>query len=210
MKSDDLKRVELRLHAADGLLRRNISTTREVRTRSSCKRWSLRWRLWRNRQSMPSCESGKRRWKHPGRTLTRPRPSAPTTRPAQVSFTPAPVHHGPWMLQQRKTRAKPPSRTSPPPPPPAFEISTENRFAPLRETERHTVILGDSIFRAFHATGAKASLLKGKVPVLLQCSSTCGASSAVLSPSHRIQYMLHCTPWTYYPNKCVGCRDVIL
>ncbi|KAF7704232.1 hypothetical protein HF521_021304 [Silurus meridionalis] len=29
MKSDDLKRVELRLHAADGLLRRNISTTRE-------------------------------------------------------------------------------------------------------------------------------------------------------------------------------------
>ncbi|KAF7707805.1 hypothetical protein HF521_016862 [Silurus meridionalis] len=31
MKSDDLKRVELRLQTADGLLRRNISTTREVR-----------------------------------------------------------------------------------------------------------------------------------------------------------------------------------
>ncbi|KAF7707818.1 hypothetical protein HF521_016875 [Silurus meridionalis] len=30
MKSDDLKRVELRLQTADGLLRRNISTTREV------------------------------------------------------------------------------------------------------------------------------------------------------------------------------------
>ncbi|KAF7707908.1 hypothetical protein HF521_016965 [Silurus meridionalis] len=31
MKSDDLKRVELRLQTADGLLRRNINTTREVR-----------------------------------------------------------------------------------------------------------------------------------------------------------------------------------
>ncbi|XP_046703614.1 uncharacterized protein LOC124384636 isoform X2 [Silurus meridionalis] len=59
------------------------------------------------------------------------------------------------MLQQRKTRAKPRSRTSPPPPPPAFEISTENRFAPLREPKRHTVILGDSIVRHVHATGDK-------------------------------------------------------
>ncbi|KAF7707842.1 hypothetical protein HF521_016899 [Silurus meridionalis] len=50
MKSDDLKRVELRLQTADGLLRRNISTTRKVRTRT-----------------MSSCESEKRRWEHPGR-----------------------------------------------------------------------------------------------------------------------------------------------
>ncbi|KAI5095392.1 hypothetical protein C0J45_15467 [Silurus meridionalis] len=75
-----------------------------------------------------------------------PRPSAPTTRPAQVLITPAPVHHGPWMRQRRKRQAKPRSKTSPPPPP-AFEISTENRFAPLRETEHDTVILGDSIVR---------------------------------------------------------------
>ncbi|KAK2890588.1 hypothetical protein Q8A67_013231 [Cirrhinus molitorella] len=37
--------------------------------------------------------------------------------------------------------------TSPPPPPPVFEISTRNRFAPLRETERDAVIVGDSIVR---------------------------------------------------------------
>ncbi|KAF7707971.1 hypothetical protein HF521_017028 [Silurus meridionalis] len=35
MKSDDLKRVELRLQTADGLLRRNISTTREIKMNSS-------------------------------------------------------------------------------------------------------------------------------------------------------------------------------
>ncbi|KAI5106620.1 hypothetical protein C0J45_4317 [Silurus meridionalis] len=87
-----------------------------------------------------------------------PRPSAPTTRPAQVSFTPAPRHHGPWMLQQRKTRAKPRSRTSSPPTPPAFEISTENRVALLRETERDTMILGDSIVRHVRATGAKGKV----------------------------------------------------
>ncbi|KAK3534224.1 hypothetical protein QTP86_007023 [Hemibagrus guttatus] len=73
-------------------------------------------------------------------------PSA-RTRPAQVSFTPAPGYHAAWMQQQRKTRAKPRARTSPPPPPPVFEISTQNRFAPLRETECDTVIIGDSIVR---------------------------------------------------------------
>ncbi|KAK3518338.1 hypothetical protein QTP86_003617 [Hemibagrus guttatus] len=62
-----------------------------------------------------------------------PRPSA-RTRPAQVSFTPAPGYHAAWMQQQRKTRAKPRARTSPPPPPPVFKIPTQNRFAPLRET----------------------------------------------------------------------------
>ncbi|KAK3566941.1 hypothetical protein QTP86_006766 [Hemibagrus guttatus] len=73
-------------------------------------------------------------------------PSA-RTRPAQVSFTPAPGYHAAWMQQQQKTRAKPQARTSPPPPPPVFEIPTQNRFAPLRETECDTVIIGDSIVR---------------------------------------------------------------
>ncbi|KAL1261167.1 hypothetical protein QQF64_008994 [Cirrhinus molitorella] len=49
---------------------------------------------------------------------------------------------------RRKTRARPRTMTSsPPPPPPVFEISTRNRFAPLRETERDAVIVGDSIVR---------------------------------------------------------------
>ncbi|KAL0149643.1 hypothetical protein M9458_055170 [Cirrhinus mrigala] len=79
------------------------------------------------------------------------RSRAPWTRSSQVSFTPAPGHHRPWVQQQRKT-------TSPPPPPPVFEIFTRNRFAPLRETERDAVIVGDSIVRYVHAT-----LAKGKV-----------------------------------------------
>ncbi|KAK3538396.1 hypothetical protein QTP86_001738 [Hemibagrus guttatus] len=89
-------------------------------------------------------------------------PSA-RTRPAQVSFTPAPGYHAAWMQQQRKTRAKPRARASPPPPPPVFEISTQNRFAPLRETECDTVIIGDSIVRHVRATAAK-----GKVPAILK------------------------------------------
>ncbi|XP_050957613.1 uncharacterized protein LOC127158573 isoform X2 [Labeo rohita] len=86
------------------------------------------------------------------------RSRAPWTRSSQMSFTPAPGHHGPWVQQQRKTRARPRPRTSPPPPPPVFEISTRNRFAPLRETERDAVIVGDSIVRYVRAT-----LAKGKV-----------------------------------------------
>ncbi|KAK3518379.1 hypothetical protein QTP86_018493, partial [Hemibagrus guttatus] len=86
-----------------------------------------------------------------------PRPSA-RTRPAQVSFTPAPGYHAAWMQQQRKTRAKPRARTSPPPPPPVFEIPTQNRFAPLRETECDTVIIGDSIVRHVRATVAKGKV----------------------------------------------------
>ncbi|KAF7705584.1 hypothetical protein HF521_020870 [Silurus meridionalis] len=86
-----------------------------------------------------------------------PRPNAPTTRPTGVSLTLAPLHHGPWMLQQRKPQAKPRSRTSPSPPP-AFEISTKNRFAPLREMKRDIVILGDSIVRNVRATGAKGKV----------------------------------------------------
>ncbi|KAI2665031.1 GDSL lipase [Labeo rohita] len=83
------------------------------------------------------------------------RSRAPWTRSSQMSFTPAPGHHGPWVQQQRKTRARPRPRTSPPPPPPVFEISTRNRFAPLRETERDAVIVGDSIVRYVRATLAK-------------------------------------------------------
>ncbi|KAK3556104.1 hypothetical protein QTP70_005242 [Hemibagrus guttatus] len=89
-------------------------------------------------------------------------PSARTW-PAQVSFTPAPGYHAAWMQQQRKTRAKPRARTSRPPPPPVFEIPTQNRFAPLRETECDTVIIGDSIVRHVRATAAK-----GKVPAILK------------------------------------------
>ncbi|KAI5095921.1 hypothetical protein C0J45_14351 [Silurus meridionalis] len=61
------------------------------------------------------------------------------------------------MRQRRKRQAKPRSRTSPLPPLRAFEISTENCFAPLRETERDTVILGDSIVRHVRTTGAKVA-----------------------------------------------------
>ncbi|XP_058637793.1 uncharacterized protein LOC131543962 [Onychostoma macrolepis] len=86
------------------------------------------------------------------------RPCAPRTRSSQVSFTPAPGHHGPWVHQQWKTQARPRVMTSPPPPPPVFEISIRNRFAPLRETERDAVIVGDSIVRHVRAT-----LAEGKV-----------------------------------------------
>ncbi|KAK3506724.1 hypothetical protein QTP70_017701 [Hemibagrus guttatus] len=86
-----------------------------------------------------------------------PRPSA-RTRPAQVSFTPAPGYHAAWMQQQWKTRAKPRARTSPPPPPPVFEIPTQNRFAPLRETACDAVIIGDSIVRHVRATAAKGKV----------------------------------------------------
>ncbi|KAK3545654.1 hypothetical protein QTP70_009556 [Hemibagrus guttatus] len=87
-----------------------------------------------------------------------PKPSAPRTRPAQVSFTPAPGYHAAWMQQQRKTRAKPRARISPPPPPPVFEISTQNRFAPLRETACDVVIIGDSIVQHVRATAAKGKM----------------------------------------------------
>ncbi|KAK3568628.1 hypothetical protein QTP86_011442 [Hemibagrus guttatus] len=87
-----------------------------------------------------------------------PRPSAPRTWPAQVLFTPAPGYHAAWMQQQRKTQAKPRARTSLPPPPPVFGILTQNRFAPLRETECDAVIIGDSIVRHVRATAAKGKV----------------------------------------------------
>uniref|UniRef100_A0A9J8AG05 SGNH hydrolase-type esterase domain-containing protein n=1 Tax=Cyprinus carpio carpio TaxID=630221 RepID=A0A9J8AG05_CYPCA len=76
------------------------------------------------------------------------RPGAPRAQSAQMSFTPALGHHGPWV----HPRARPRETTSPPP---VFEISTQNRFAPLRETECDAVIVGDSIVRHVRATLAK-------------------------------------------------------
>ncbi|KAK3505846.1 hypothetical protein QTP70_003826, partial [Hemibagrus guttatus] len=55
-------------------------------------------------------------------------------------------------------RAKPRARTSPPSPPPVFEIPTQNRFAPLRETACDAVIIGDSIVRHVRATAAKGKV----------------------------------------------------
>ncbi len=77
------------------------------------------------------------------------RPRAPG-----MAFTPAPGNHGPWV-QQRKTRSRPRATTSPPP---VFDISSRNRFAPLCETDRDAVVIGDSIVRHVRAT-----LAEGKV-----------------------------------------------
>ncbi|XP_058252295.1 uncharacterized protein LOC131357365 isoform X2 [Hemibagrus wyckioides] len=85
-------------------------------------------------------------------------PSTARRQPAQVSFTPAPGYHGAWIQQQRKTRALPRPRTSPPPLPPVFEISTRNRFTPLREAACDAVIIGDSIVRHVRATAAKGKV----------------------------------------------------
>ncbi len=114
------------------------------------------------------------------------RPRVPRTRSSQMSFTPAPGHHGPWV-QQRKTRARPWATTSPPPPPPVFEISTQNRFAPLRETERDAVIVGDSIVRHVRATlaegkvrthcfpGARVLDVSAQIPAILKGDESVGA-----------------------------------
>ncbi len=72
------------------------------------------------------------------------RPRAPGMRSSQMAFTPAPGNPGPWV-QQRKTRSRPRSTTSPPP---VFDISSRNLFAPLCETERDAVVIGDSIVQA--------------------------------------------------------------
>ncbi|XP_052473518.1 uncharacterized protein LOC128030068 isoform X2 [Carassius gibelio] len=87
--------------------------------------------------------------------LTSPGPGAPRTRSSQMSFTATQGHHGLWVHPQRRTRAGSRATTSPPP---AFEISIQNRFAPLRETGRDAVIIGDSIVRHVSAT-----LAEGKV-----------------------------------------------
>ncbi len=115
------------------------------------------------------------------------RPRAPRTRSSQMSFTPAPGHHGPWVRQQRKTRARPRATSSPPPPLPVFEISTRNRFAPLHETERDAVIVGDSIVRHVRATlaegkvhthrfpGAHVLDVSAQIPAILKDDESVGA-----------------------------------
>ncbi|CAM4635211.1 unnamed protein product [Leuciscus chuanchicus] len=97
---------------------------------------------------------------------------------AMVSFTPAPTrHHKAWVVPQRKTRVRFRPRLSPTLP--VFELSTQNRFSPLRETERDAVIIGDSIVRHVHATlgkskvqshcfpGARVSEIAARVPEIL-------------------------------------------
>lgn len=85
------------------------------------------------------------------------RTRAPRTRSSLVSFTPAPTqHHGPWVIPKRKTQARTRARTSPPLP--VFEISTRNRFSPLRETERDAVVIGTSIVRHVRATSGKGKV----------------------------------------------------
>ncbi|CAM4641999.1 unnamed protein product [Leuciscus chuanchicus] len=95
-----------------------------------------------------------------------------------VSFTPAPTrHHEAWVVPQRKKRVRFRPRLSPTLP--VFELSTQNRFSPLRETERDAVIIGDSIVRHVHATlgkskvqshcfpGARVSEIAARVPEIL-------------------------------------------
>ncbi len=82
------------------------------------------------------------------------RPHAPRTRSSPMSFTLAPGNLIPWV-QQRKAQSRPRSTTSPPP---VFEISSRKRFAPLCETERDAVIIGDSVVQHVRAT-----LAEGKV-----------------------------------------------
>ncbi len=77
---------------------------------------------------------------------------------------------------QRKTRSRPRSTTSPPP---VFEISSRNRFAPLCETERHAVIIGDSIIRHVRAT-----LTEGKV------HTHCFPGARVLDVSHGSRFFI--------------------
>ncbi len=97
---------------------------------------------------------------HAANTLTTSTPCvslhrAPCT---QDVIFPDILHSGtgkPRTLQQWKKWSRPLTTTSPPP---VFEISSRNRFAPLRETGRTAVIVGDSIVRHVHAT-----LAKGKV-----------------------------------------------
>ena len=89
--------------------------------------------------------------------ISQHRSRAPRSRSAMVSFTPAPTrHHEAWVVPQRKTRVRSRPRLSPTLP--VFELSTQNRFSPLRETERDAVIIGDSIIRHVRATLGKSKV----------------------------------------------------
>ncbi|XP_048010625.1 uncharacterized protein LOC125244575 [Megalobrama amblycephala] len=115
------------------------------------------------------------------------RARAPRTSSSQPSFTPVPSHQGPWVLQQRKTRARPRTRTSPPPPPPVFGVSTRNRFSPLREAEHDAMVLENSIVLHVHATktkgkershrfpGARVLDVATQVPAILNGAENMGA-----------------------------------
>ncbi len=115
------------------------------------------------------------------------RPRAPRTRSSQMSFTPAPGHHGPWVQQQRKTRAKPRARTSPLR---RFRSSRSQpgiASPPLHETKRDAVIVGDSIVRHVHATlaegkvrthcfpGARVLDVSAQIPAILKDDESVGA-----------------------------------
>ncbi|KAG1961115.1 hypothetical protein F2P79_005370, partial [Pimephales promelas] len=87
----------------------------------------------------------------------------------------------PWITQ-RKTRASTRARTSPPPLP-VFEISTRNRFSPLRESERDaTVIMGTSmvpeILNGYERVGA-VMLNSGANDIRL--SDACGETTLPVS-----------------------------
>ncbi len=107
------------------------------------------------------------------------RPRAPSTRSSQMSFTPAPGNHGPWVQQWKNRYRLRTTTTTPPLPPSVFKNSTRNRFVPLCETERDTVIVGDSIVRHVRAT-----LAEGKV------HSVCFPVACVLDVSAQIPAIL--------------------
>ncbi|KAG1927412.1 hypothetical protein F2P79_024277 [Pimephales promelas] len=92
----------------------------------------------------------------------------------------------PWITQ-RKTRARTRARTSLPPLP-VLEISTRNRFSPLRESERDdAVIIGTSMIRHVCATsgedkvcthcfpGAHVLDVAAQVPEILNSDELVGA-----------------------------------
>ncbi|KAK3506014.1 hypothetical protein QTP70_018538, partial [Hemibagrus guttatus] len=67
--------------------------------------------------------------------------------------------------------------------PPVFEIPTQNRFAPLRETECDTVIIGDSIVRHVRATAAKG---KGAHSLSSWCSCSRCLCTGTRDPEEEI------------------------
>uniref|UniRef100_A0A9J8CLZ5 SGNH hydrolase-type esterase domain-containing protein n=1 Tax=Cyprinus carpio carpio TaxID=630221 RepID=A0A9J8CLZ5_CYPCA len=167
-------------------------------TRSSCIRCSLSWRQWksrfgswsRGRERRATLETS-RADAHKSRVsmqcainspatstpcVSLHSPGAPRTRSVQMSFTPAPGHHGPWVHPQQRMLARPRAMTSPPP---VFDTSTRNRFSPLHETECDAVILGDSIVQHVRAT-----LTEGKV------HTRCFPGARVLDVSAQIPAIL--------------------
>ncbi|XP_073774436.1 uncharacterized protein isoform X2 [Danio rerio] len=112
------------------------------------------------------------------------RPSAPEARLSQPSFMPTPGYHGAWV-QPRKVLARSRGRTSPPP---VFEIFTENRFSPLRESGPDVAIIGDSIVRhvrvaslkdnkvrTFCFPGARVRNISTQIPTILGAAESPGA-----------------------------------